>query len=483
MIENLDKLVHELRAKPSETAWLEFKHDNWSPEMIGEDISALANAAAMEERDCAYMLWGIDNDTHELLGSAHDLHSLKKGNEELENWLRRLLSPHADFEFAAVEIEGRRIGVLKISAAMGDVVDFERTTYIRVGSYTKKLKDYPSLRTKLWDRLRSQRFEDRLAGDGCSIERLLQEIDCHLYFEKIRLPEPQSPAGYEHYLLEEGLIGKLDDGTFALTNLGVLLFAREFKHFSGFLKKEIRVVRHVGKNRLEMSSDISFERGYAICFEEVIRYVMAMVPSREPIVGAYREKWTAIPEIALREALANAIIHQDFTVSGSGPLVEVFDDRVEITNPGKMLVDPIRVLDTPPRSRNARLSGLMRRMKLCEEAGTGWDKMVVACEMTCTCAPKVEQYEDFTRVVLFNHVEYGKMPPEERLWSCYLHACIRYLDHEHLTNQSLRKRFGETEVSTYVISRLIKKVVEKGLIRCFDPEAALRSKSYVPFWA
>ena len=136
---------------------------------------------------------------------------------------------------------------------------------------------------------------------------------------------------------------------------------------------------------------------------------MAMVPSREPIVGAYREKWTAIPEIALREALANAIIHQDFSLSGSGPLVEVFDDRVEISNPGKMLVDPIRVLDTPPRSRNGKLSGLMRRLKLCEESGTGWDKMVVACELLQTCAPKIELYDDFTKVVLFSKADYEKI--------------------------------------------------------------------------
>lgn len=483
MVENLVKLVHELRARSDELPWLEFKHDNWSPEMIGQDVSALANGAALEERDCAYMLWGIDNKTHEIVGTRHDLHTLKKGNEELENWLRRLLSPHADFEFSSIDVDGKRIGVLKIFAALGDVVDFEKTTYVRVGSYTKKLRDYPALRAKLWDRLRAQKFEEKVLGEGRGLEELLQELDCGLYFEKTQLPVPTESSGFAHYLLEEGALARLDDGSYAVTNLGAVLFARDFRRYSGLTKKEIRVVRHVGNNRLEMAKDVSFNRGYAICFEEVIRYVMAMIPSREPIVGAYREKWTAIPEIALREALANAIIHQDFSMAGAGPLVEVFDDRVEISNPGKMLVDPVRVLDTPPRSRNAKLSGLMRRLKLCEESGTGWDKMVVACELMQASAPKVEQYEDFTRVVLFAHSKFEKISPEDRLWSCYLHACIRYLDHEHLTNSSLRRRFGEQEVSAYMVSRLIKKAIKRGLVRIFDPEAAPKFMSYVPFWA
>lgn len=87
-MENLDILVNELRKMPNETEWLEFKHDNYDPEMIGKDISALANGAALKEKSCAYMIWGIDNETHEIVGTANDLSTLKKGNEEkaMRNW-------------------------------------------------------------------------------------------------------------------------------------------------------------------------------------------------------------------------------------------------------------------------------------------------------------------------------------------------------------------------------------------------------------
>ena len=90
-MENLDRLICQLCTYPDETPWIEFKHNNYEPEMIGKDISALANGAALEEKSCAYLIWGVKDGTHEIVGTDHNLQNLKKGNEELENWLRRLL--------------------------------------------------------------------------------------------------------------------------------------------------------------------------------------------------------------------------------------------------------------------------------------------------------------------------------------------------------------------------------------------------------
>ena len=140
-MENLDKLVRELLFLPHGTEWVEFKHDNYDPQMIGRDISALANGAALMDKDTAYFIWGIDDKTHEIVGTNYDLHNLKKGNQELENWLRYLLSAHADFEYKTVIMEGKTIGVIVIRAAMNLPVTFEKQEYIRVGSYTKLLID------------------------------------------------------------------------------------------------------------------------------------------------------------------------------------------------------------------------------------------------------------------------------------------------------------------------------------------------------
>jgi predicted HTH transcriptional regulator len=152
--------------------------------------------------------------------------------------------------------------------------------------------------------------------------------------------------------------------------------------------------------------------------------------------------------VAVREAVANALIHQDFSVTGTGPVVEIFEKRMEITNSGTPLVDVKRIIDNPPKSRNEKLAALMRRLRMCEELGTGWDKIVISSEMLQLPAPKIELYEDSTRVTLFSEVPFSSISAEDRLWACYLHACIKQVQGEQLTNSSLRKRFGLRDSSS-----------------------------------
>jgi hypothetical protein len=97
------------------------------------------------------------------------------------------------------------------------------------------------------------------------------------------------------------------------------------------------------------------------------------------------------PELAVRELVANALIHQDLFVTGAGPMVEIFDDRIEITNPGEPLVDTQRFVDTPLKSRNEGLASLMRRFRICEERGSGIDKVVQQVELFQLPAPLFER--------------------------------------------------------------------------------------------
>ena len=190
-MENLDKLVNELRKLPTETQWLEFKHNNYTPDMIGKDISALANSASLYEKSCAYMLWGIDDETHEIVGTDYDLQTLKKGNQELENWLRSLLSKNADFEFHTVQMaEEKRVGVLIIYKATNQTVMFDKVDYIRVGSYTKRLSEYPAMQAQLWDKIRNSRFEERYAKQDLRLEDALRMLDYSVYFDNCGIIQP-----------------------------------------------------------------------------------------------------------------------------------------------------------------------------------------------------------------------------------------------------------------------------------------------------
>ena len=482
-MENLERLVDELIKYPNETPWIEFKRSNYDPDMIGQDISALANSSALYEKSCAYMIWGVDDKTHEIVGTKEDLQSLKVGNQELESWLRNLLSSNADFEFDSILMNNKKVGVLLIHKATNQTVMFKKNDYIRIGSYTKRLNEYPALQAQLWDRIRNARFEEQYAKQDMMLSEVLQLVDYSVYFDILGIPQPTTQDGIAYYLKEEGIIVKQDNGLFAITNLGAILLAKRLSDFSRISRKAVRIVQYNGNNRLDMLKDNVMGSGYAIGFENLIKFIEALIPTQEVISGALREKKTAYPILAIREAVANALIHQDFSIIGTAPVVEIFNNRIEITNSGTPLIDIKRIVDNPPKSRNEKLAELMRRLRICEELGTGWDKIVISCEMLQLPAPKIELYEDSTRVTLYSEMAFSSISIEDKLWACYLHACVKHVQGEQLTNSSLRERFGVKESSSGSISRLIKEAVELKLIRPLDPTTAPRYMKYIPAWA
>ena len=130
-------LVRKLSSLSNETEWIEFKVNNEKPDKIGEYISALSNSAALNRKTHAYMIWGIKDDTHEIVGTKFDPKNTKKGNEELKSWLLRLLSPRIGFTFQKVIIDSKDVVLLKIETATDKPVQFMGEEYIRIGSYKK----------------------------------------------------------------------------------------------------------------------------------------------------------------------------------------------------------------------------------------------------------------------------------------------------------------------------------------------------------
>ena len=450
--------------------------------MIGEDISALANSAVIADRSYAYMIWGVDDNTHEIIGTEISLKKEKKGNQELENWLRYLLSPNADFEMHSADINGKHIEILVISKAVGVPVTFEKADYIRVGSYTKKIIEFPALQAQLWDKLRHQQFEDVYAMTDIQLQDIPRYLNCGIYFDSLNMPIPTSIDKYAHYLVEDGIIAKNDNGLYAITNLGAILFAKKLSEFPRIGSKAIRIIQYEGLNRLTILREETTAEGYAISFENAIKYVNTLLPSKEDIDSVRRKSVSKFPIPAIREAIANSLIHQDFFITGTGPLIEVFDNRVEVTNSGTPLVDIMRIVDNPPKSRNEKLASLMRRLNMCEELGRGWDRMVISCELQKLPAPRIHIYQESTKVTLFSHLDFTNIPMDDKIWATYLHACIKYIEGNAITNSSLRERFGVAESYSGTISRLIKEVMNCRLIKPVDPDTAPRYMKYIPVW-
>lgn len=481
---NLERLVRELCTLPDETTWVEFKHNNYEPKMIGKDISALANSAALAGKEKAYMIWGIDDKTHEIIGTDKTLQSIKVGNQELENWLRSLLSDNASFEFKQIAIDGRSIGILIIDRAMIRTVAFEKVDYIRVGSYTKKLSDVPSVQGPVWDKIRNVKFEEQIIVSDLEKGEIENYLEPSIYFKWLdSLPQPNSLDNVIHYLREEQMIVRQDNGLYGITNLGAIVLGKNLSVFKDLKRKEVRVVQYENTSRFGIVRDETFTNGYAVIFDELIRLIELLIPSREKMVDGIQRKRIAYPTLVIREAIANAMIHQDLSSPGAGPLIEVFTDRIEITNVGDSLVDIYRIIDNPPKSRNEKLTSLMRKLGLCEDLGSGWDRMVALCESQWLPVPKIENFENRTRVTLVYEKVFTNLTMEERLWALYMHACIKYVQSEQLSNSSLRKRFGLKDSSSGSISRLIKEAVQRAYIKPVNPDTAPRYMRYIPYWA
>lgn len=149
----------------------------------------------------------------------------------------------------------------------------------------------------------------------------------------------------------------------------------------------------------------------------------------------------------------------------------------------KPLVSVQRFLDTPPKSRNEALASLMRRFRICEERGSGIDKVVFQTELYQLPAPLFETGPGFTRTVLFAHQDMDAMSKEDRVRACYLHACLQYVQRQSMTNKSLRERFGLDESKGAQITRILNATQSAGLILKVSSSESRRDSSYIPFWS
>lgn len=476
-------LVNELRKLPAETSWVEFKHNNDHPEAIGEYLSALSNAAALDGKANAYLVWGVENKTHDLLGTTFAPAKARKGGEELESWLLRMLSPRLHFRFVQLVMNEKPVVLLEIPCATDKPTQFAGKEWIRVGSNKKPLKEFPELERELWRHFDRTPFEAMLAAENLSPSDALALLDYPAYFDLLKLPLPEDRAALLVRLEEDAMLVRNTANSWSITNLGAILFAKDLHRFRGLARKAVRVIAYEGKGRIKTLREQEGRKGYACGFEGLIDYVNALLPRNEVIGKALRREVPMYPALAVRELIANALIHQDFSITGTGPMIEAFSDRMEITNPGLPLVKIERFLDSPPRSRNEQLASFMRRIGICEERGSGVDKVVFETEFYQLPAPSFETPDSSTRAVLFAHTAYKDMDNRDRSRACYLHACLRYVQRDPMTNASLRERFGIAPENSAMVTRVIKEAMADKLIKPFDPEQGRRHAKYLPYWA
>ncbi len=316
----------------------------------------------------------------------------------------------------------------------------------------------------------------------CDDDKVVQLLDTQSYFDLRRQPYPVNRAGVLERFESEKLIQRQGIG-WTISNLGAMLFAKKLEDFGRLARKAPRVIVYEGKSKLKTKTDTVGAKGYAVGFQGLVEFINGLVPSNEIIEQALRREVKMFPEVAVRELVANALIHQDFTETGTSVMIELYEDRMEISNPGKAFISPDRFIDEY-QSRNERLADLMRRLGICEEKGSGIDKVIEAVEDFQLPAPDFRVGERRTTAVLFSHLEIDEMDRNNRIRACYQHCCLRYVMNEQMTNQSLRERFKLPAKKAATVSQIISATVDAGKIKLADPtQKSSRYWKYVPFWA
>ncbi len=480
-IETIALIVRGLCAMKDENTYVEFKMNNADPDGMGERISALSNMALLANKPFGYLIWGIDDVTHAPLGTKLSFKTWKKGDQDILAYWRNLLIPSLDLQDYELDLDGGHILVLEIPAASYFATTFKKQAYCRIGSYTKNLKEYPALEKELWQKLEGTAPEMRLAETSIDKARLSEILDFSSYANALALPSALSLEEGVSRFVREGFL--IDEGAehYSLTVLGGLLFAKDFSLFKPLSNKLLRVVRYSGNDRLETRGKKEFPYGYASSFEACYKEILSCIQGSDIYVDGRRKDHYLVPAIAVREALGNILIHQDLLSSG-GPLVEIFSDRVEFSNPGHLNVPLDRLIDSAPKPANPSLASFLRRIDIGDTAGSGFDKIVTSLEKEHLPPAKVAESSSGVRVALSGNRAFDEFSSEEKIQAAYEHTVLCHLSYKHATNQSLRERFGLGVDAKYKISRIYAAALEKGKIKK-EADSDKKDVSYLPYWA
>jgi ATP-dependent DNA helicase RecG len=187
--------------------------------------------------------------------------------------------------------------------------------------------------------------------------------------------------------------------------------------------------------------------------------------------------------VTIRELVANAMSHQDFDARPGQIRVELYDNRLEVTNPGTPLMD-VRQFVRMSNPRNADLAAKMREMNMCENRGSGIQRLMSENEIHRRADPEFQVVDELTKARITGKQNFTSLTLDERVWAVFMHASFKYESGSHMTNATFRERYALTKAKTALVTTAISSAIEEGLIKLFDENSqSRRYAKYVPFWA
>lgn len=476
--EALDRSLNPIPNELNEIDWKEQLSSN--KDRLKQHLIAFSNHPGG-----GFLAFGIRNTDGVVLGlTEQDIQDIQA---KLTNLGRDSLEPPIRLTHSAEKFEGKLILLTHIKESHQKPVHIRgksiENSYIRSGGTTRRAS-----RAEIGNLLLHSTtpcYEETHCSaliDGSSVLKLL---DYKTIARLMKMKLPTSRAGVLEWLASIKMIVAFEEKGFYVTKLGALCAAKNLEDF-GLDRKAVRVIKYKGKNKVETEKEWTGTRGYAGRFEPLIEFVLEKLPSSEVIGRALRAEVTVYPEIAIRELVANALAHQDFSITGAGPMIEIFDDRIEITNPGKLLpskkVD--RLIGATPESRNELLARTFRACYICEERGSGFLKSATAIELYGLPPLRFIEGTNSFKVIMYSPKKYADMSPEERIDAVYQHSVLQFFSDSSLTNKSLRERLKMATRSRPQVSQLINKAIVAKRIKPKDPNnTSQKFAEYVPYWA
>ncbi len=475
-------LNHSLGKIPQELNELDWK-ESLSPKKakLCQHICAFANHPGG-----GFLAFGIDDKTGLVNGISREQVDLIV--TQLANLCREGVEPFASIDHSVIDFREESVLLVYIKESAVKPVKIRgksiEDSYIRSGGSTRPASRHEigglmlNSKTPVFEELHASKLKNSL--------EILSLLDFVGILRLLDKPVPSNTDEIMSWLTQEKMITPVDSSGYYISNLGALAASYRLNDFDDLSRKNIRLIKYEGRNKTGKSKEFPMTKGYAIGFEELIQFIQVLLSDSEVIERALRRKTAVYPEIALRELIANALVHQDFSIRGSGAMIEIFDDRIEISNPGKLLpgkkID--RLIRTTPQSRNELLAKAFRRYNICEERGSGFEKAVVAIEFYGLPPLRFEETENSFKVTLFSPKSFAEMSLQERIDACYQHTIIQYYEHGGMTNSSLRQRFGMNDKQSSQVSRLIREAIESGKIKPKDTESDSKKFTiYLPYWA
>lgn len=414
--------------------------------------------------------------------------SLSKGSiddivKKIGNIAHNNLSHHIQIEHTIHKYNGENLLFIYIPEAQSKPVHLRGkdiyAAYYRSGGQTLKMSS-KQVETLIANSLGIS-FEENTALGNLTPKQVLSLLDYQAVYRLLDKNIPKSSDTVLSKLTEMGYCYEKNE-LWTITNLGAILFARSLSSFPSLSGREVVVRRYVGQNNRHLQHEQRGQLGYAVGFEGLIDYIMRN--TGDEVIDIARNITPYYPRVAIREFVANALIHQDFSINGSPITIEIFSNRLVITNPGVPLNNINRLLDLPPRSRNEKLAQSMLLLNLCERRGSGVDRAIEAIEKMYLPPVNFQALDDFTKVSLFPQKSLSEMTRKERIMACYQHACLMWEDNESINNQSIRERFKLNKNQAPTATRILTDTVEAGFIKSSDDEFQSRKYSaYVPFYA